>query len=192
VGTQFGGVWLNEKDEVVGFGKISPTPQGKTAEHFIGVQILSDEIFNYLPNGDAANILYDGVTQALADGKKVRRHKINCQWYETGNPKDFLQATAECLSMLAADDRTGNPKQHLKNTIEKYCKEPLRIEKTASLTMLKHSSARIESPAGLSGFAIIGQNAHISKNCTLKNTIIANNAEVPPDTHAENELFLER
>jgi mannose-1-phosphate guanylyltransferase len=191
VGTQFGGIWLNEKDEVKGFGKLPPTPDCKKAEHFIGVQILSEGIFQYLPNGTAANILYDGVTKALAEGKKVRRYKINCHWYETGNLKDYLQASAECLQLLSPEGTPGVAKEHLKGTIERFNKEVARVERREKLVMLKHSTAKVESLDGLSGFAIIGANAVIGKNCLLKNTVVGNNTTVAPDTHAENELFLE-
>lgn len=190
VGTQFGGVWLDDSERVQGFGLAPPNARCEKGEHFIGVQILSEEIFKYLPNGEVSNILYDAVAKAIADGKRVQRYKIDCHWYETGNPKDFMNATAACLDLLGKPDG-GYSQEYLKATIHRFSREMPVLEKTTSLTLLKHSTAKIVESSVLTGFAVLGPYSLVNEACVLKNVVVANGAEVQPDTHAENEIFLE-
>jgi mannose-1-phosphate guanylyltransferase len=194
VGTQFGGVWLDDAGQVQGFGLTPPNLQSKTAEHFIGIQILSEEIFNFLPKGGvASNILYDGVSKAIAAGKKVQRHNIDCLWYETGNPKDFLHATMACMELMSeqkvAAERV-NPRKHLINTIQRFSREAPQIIHSEDCNMLKHSTAKVDSSARLSGFSVIGAGAEVPANCNLRNTVIGDGVIVPADTIAENEIIL--
>lgn len=191
VGSQFGGVWLNDDDEVKGFGKVAPSSECRRAEHFIGVQILSEEIFNYLPEEDVSNILYDGVAKGIAEGKRVQRYKIDCHWFETGNIKDYLKATAECLHLLGQEGPVSSiPREHLAAAISRFSGEAPAVVKHEHGIVLKHSTATIDPSVSLSGFAVLGAGAVVGKNSQLKNVVVGAGTELSQDTHAENELFL--
>lgn len=200
VGSQFGGVWLDESEHVQGFGLIPPNPQCKKAEHFIGVQILSEEIFNYLPRGGvASNILYDGVSKAIAAGKKVQRYNIDCLWYETGNPKDFLHATETCLQLLSRapatiEDENSvrllNPQRHLLTALQRFGGEKPVVEQRNGLRLFKHSSCLVDRSAELTGYVVSGANSRIGANCKLRNVVIGDGVDIPADTVAENEIIL--
>lgn len=190
VGTKFGGVWMDDSEKVRGFGKVPPNPECKNAEHFIGIQILSGKVFEYLPNGYPANILYDAVTKAIGDGHLVQRYKVNCHWYETGNPQDFLKATESCLKILT------NPKEsyeqaHLQKALARFSQEPPIIESTSGLTVLKTASSFIANDVSLSGFAVLGARCQIQTGTKLHNVVVADKVQVAPSTDASDLIFLE-
>lgn len=96
VGTQFGGVWVKEGTQVEKIGKtILPNHVG---HHYIGIMILSDRIQNYFFTDDTKeeNIFHDTLANAMQAGEVAHVHEIEAKWFETGNPKDFIEATKYC------------------------------------------------------------------------------------------------
>lgn len=157
-GTKFGGVWVDKEDRVWGFGKAAPSVDASVGAlrplHFLGCQILAAKIFDYLPQGIESNILYDGLTQAISEGQVVKAHRINCDWFETGNPQDFLIATGELLKMLS----TGH--EFLKAFIQKWSPTS-QLRLVGSSIVLKSTSAQLSPQTRVSGFAVIGKDAII-------------------------------
>lgn len=190
VGTKFGGVWLDSKERVRGFGKTSPGAECVKAEHFIGIQILSGKIFEYLPNGFPANILYDGVTKAIGEGHLVQRYKVPCRWYETGNPQDFLKATKSCLDILTSKIETYE-QSHLRRALERFSQETPVIETQGGVTTLKTASTVIEPNVTIKGFGVFGPQAKIQSGSTLENVVVANKIKVAANTAATDLIFLE-
>jgi mannose-1-phosphate guanylyltransferase len=101
VGTQFGGAWTSpESTEVKLFSKSRPDPSLK-GHHYIGVMLLSSKVFEFFrPQVEVENILYHTLTKAIEAGEKVHVHRTQCEWFETGNPKSFLEAAAICIDAL--------------------------------------------------------------------------------------------
>jgi len=190
VGTKFGGVWLDSKERVRGFGKTTPGVECVKAEHFIGIQILSGKIFDYLPNGFPANILYDGVTKGINEGHLVQRYKVPCHWYETGNPQDFLKATASCLGILTNKSESYE-QSHLRRALERFSQEAPIIETQSGAITLKTASTVIEDGVTLKGFGVFGANARIQAGSKLENVVVANKINVAANTAATDLIFLE-
>lgn len=187
-GGKFGGVWLNDLDEVRGFGKTKPTADSKKAEHFVGVQILSEKILDYIPHGVASNILYDAVTLALNDGHCVQRCKIDCHWYETGNTADFVAATSACLDLLK-EDHSASAK-YLQKVLRKYSKETPVLDFSDNQKILR--APGVELPPGVvSGFGVFAKGCRIPIDCHLKNMIIGERVHVAAKSHLQNNLLLE-
>ncbi len=105
VGAKFGGVWCDGEHRVLGFGKCPPAGDGALGDgvsvglHYVGVMCLSSRIFRYLPDGES-NILYDGVMAGIRNGEKVLAFEEELDWFETGNPTDFLHASRVCLQQF--------------------------------------------------------------------------------------------
>jgi mannose-1-phosphate guanylyltransferase len=102
VGKKFGGVWLadSEQTKVQCFSR---TPvEGRKGLHYTGILLLSDRVQDYFftDSSKEENILYDTLTKAMSAGEEVHALKIDAQWFETGNPQDFIQASKACLQEL--------------------------------------------------------------------------------------------
>lgn len=130
VGKKFGGAWADHEGKVKCFSKTDPNMDGIQGHHFIGAMILSDRVFSYFkPQVEVENILYETLTAAMNAGEEVYVQDIDCHWFETGNPFDFMDATKVCLENLKIKD-SEYWKEYLKQTIRLYGNGTHMIETT--------------------------------------------------------------
>ncbi len=186
VGTKFGGVWADGNGRVFGFGKQNPRPDLKLrAFHYVGVQILSNGIFDYLPEGES-NLLYDAMTDAINDGQEVCIYVDQCKWFETGNPHDFLLATKDCvLNELHSEDK------FLREILSRFwLNGSADLENQIKGQSLIGRNVKVERGVQLSGFAVIGDNVVLGAGCEVKNSVVLPGAVIAPDTLVENQIVL--
>lgn len=120
VGSKFGGVWCDSQNRVFGFGKHTPDHQKNLeGRHFLGIQILSYKVFNYIDSNKPSNILYDVLTKAMQAGEKVVSQKVSCTWHETGNLEDYKIATQMCLDILKNKPQSQEA-LYLKETLTRF------------------------------------------------------------------------
>lgn len=102
VGTKFGGAWLSAGSSKINcFSKTNPGGTSTEGRHFLGVMVLSDRVFKYFkPQVEVENILYETLTQGIFQGEEVHSFEVQTEWFETGNPVDFMSATETCLNSL--------------------------------------------------------------------------------------------
>lgn len=188
VGSQFGGVWCKKTGQVLGFGK-SPVAGAERAWHFIGVQILSEEIFKFIPQHKASNILYDAVAAGMQQGHYVQVLPISASWYETGNPGDFFQASEQCFKFLNST-QDSYQKKFLRHTLERFAPEGFEVQNFGSSQRVVSSTAKISPKARLQGLITVSAGGEISDGCVLKNVVVGNNISVPAGTEIQNSMFL--
>ncbi len=158
VGTKFGGIWVDENKKVIGYGLKKPA-EAVEGYHYLGIQLLNKEVFNFIKPDLQQNILYDNLSAAQAAGHKVEIYETSGHWYETGNIADYLHATKEILSHLAKGTKEFEP---LKRFLSEFAKHS-QLETKNGILIWKESSSRI-SNCEFVDFAVIG------KNVNLKNT----------------------
>lgn len=170
VGTQFGGVWVDDQGNVKGFGK-NPLAfgSGLRGYHYIGLLLLNERVFNYLPNGES-NILYDALTAAIAKGEQVQTLVSDFTWFETGNPTDFLHATGESLKLLAYGQ--GLDAQYLKEICRRFWRPGSELRTTESALILVDPEAQIPSSAYSSGFVVAGRGSVVNTDSRIENAIL--------------------
>ena len=186
VGTKFGGVWVDAKNKVLGFGK-DPLPGAVRAWHFVGVQILGEKILDFIQPDVESNILYDAVTAAISHGHSVEAVPFEGTWFETGNPKDFMEASKACLEFLTGPE--SYQKKALEQTLKRYALEDTRAIRTESSLNLTAASAHIKN-SSIAGVFCAGPGAIIEEGCKLTNVVVARNVRVPAGTTASDTLFL--
>jgi mannose-1-phosphate guanylyltransferase len=199
VGTQFGGVWSSPEGDVRGFGK-NPAKFGSDSigYHYIGMLLLSPRVFDYLPQGES-NILYDALKAAIAAKEKVRVVVSEFTWFETGNPKDFLQATDDALHLLHCVNKSASfadsplkdagirrAAQSLKEITAAYWPLGMTFAKHGDALVLKDASAKIAPSASFKGFAVLEKGAHVTS--AVENIIAMPGADV--STPRKNEICL--
>ncbi len=194
VGTQFGGVWANPLREVFGFGKTNPSQVSSPpclessleAFHYVGVMIMNSRALQYFPEGES-NILYDAIMRAHLKGEKIEVFIDDSRWYETGNIKDFLQATNEVLTELKE-----NPKDSFLNYLfanfapGSSLQEPNKSSDPETL-IFADSTARIHIGAKLSGFVVLGRGVEVPEGCELQNVVVRENLKAQSK---KNDLIL--
>ena len=200
VGTRFGGVWVDSQDRVKKFGK-QPITSSLDGLHYTGFIALSDRVFDYLPQGQASNILYDALTKAIADGELVRGHFKQNTWYETGNEADFLDASNNCLQHLANNDNCGRILKELHHHFGRVL-IPVSSGVWIGQNCEIHQSATIDGPAlignnvkigpstHLKGFSVVGDKTLIGEGCILENCILGPLQKVFDEKHL-NKIIID-
>ena len=94
-GKKFGGIWTEShgSEKVVSIGKEAPTANARPW-HFIGLQILSPEVFSMIESDKELNIFYDVLIHKLPT-HKVQIFPVEMDWYELGNLTDYQHAKSE-------------------------------------------------------------------------------------------------
>lgn len=109
VGSAFGGAWVNPKasspNQIIQFSKTKVS--NLEGWHYTGIIFLNKNFFRYASAEiKPENILYDILTRAIASHEKVEVYPIDCEWFEVGNPNDFIQSTKICLEKIESLNRS--------------------------------------------------------------------------------------
>lgn len=178
-GKKFGAVWVDDQNRVHGFGKEKPKVANLELfpKHFLGVQILSDRVFKFLPNEEIeSNILYDALVKGIAHGESVMAYSMECHWFETGNLKDFLHATGECLRLLASGRSS-----YLKRLLAKLSPKS-KLSGFGSALVLSEGDLL---PSSVENFVVIGEGATFPRTANLDSVVIESGASVQEVTSKE-------
>lgn len=178
VGHKFGGIWVDEQNQILSIGKTKPEASTK-GFHFIGIFIFSPRIFDYLTRGPS-HIFTDVLMPAIKLGEKVNIFKADVTWFETGNLDDYLSATADCLEIMKSN-LPGSA--FLKKVISKHSPQSRFYGPTFSSSALPKSFQS-------HGFSVIGSNVVIQDNTVLSNCVVDSNLILEKDFVAENKLLL--
>lgn len=182
VGTKFGGVWVDDKNQVLGFGK-TKIPGAQKVYHFVGVQCLSSKVFQYIEPNKEQNIFYDTLRLALENKESVSVYPVDCHWFETGNLQDYLSANEEALKILKE-----NPTQStaMKTLLQEFSPNSDWIASSQALVWGDQSS--IIKNCQFRDFAVIGENvllenvqaqgAIFGKNITLRDSTVSNDLKL--------------
>lgn len=136
VGHKFGGVWVKDSPVVTDFSKTAIP--GCKGLHYTGILILSDRIKHFFSHPlREENILYETLKSAMNQGEQVFAYECQAQWFETGNPTDFLSATRTCVDALAGSGASAGAGgsesgwvRSLRQVISRCSTEQMLIEKT--------------------------------------------------------------
>ncbi len=111
-GTKFGAIWVDDQGKVIGIGKTSPR-HGATPWHYVGVQILSNRVIDFIMPTIETNIFYDVLVHLLEE-KQIETYPIDCDWYETGNIADYSEAKKQISQKLEVDSTYQKQFEQLK------------------------------------------------------------------------------
>lgn len=188
-GTKFGAVLANPEGLVHGFQR-PPLPtqlNGLRPFHFTGLQIISERVFKYARSG-ACNIFYDIFVEAIKAGERVQVYVDHGNWYETGNPADFVKTSCSLLQALKTTEPTSledNPTglTWLENTLDTYSIHPHwrngLIAPSHELFEAAHSVGLMISGDGFSlspeSRLLFGQNSFCDGDIIVDESLIVDN-----------------
>jgi mannose-1-phosphate guanylyltransferase len=188
VGSQFGGVWCDSKGAVRGFGKDgSKFGADAIGYHYIGILMLNDRIFEYLPEGES-NILYDALAAAIARGEVVQAIESTFTWFETGNPKDFLSAIKEAIPLL--EQGKGEDASALRAITQRFRSPGTTIEHRETALVYAAPDSSVPALADLNGVVVLESGAQIEAGASVENCILFPGARVRSGEKRKNELVL--
>jgi mannose-1-phosphate guanylyltransferase len=201
VGSKFGGVWTDSELRVHGFGKTPPAggPKNLDGFHYVGILLVSDEILNYLPEGES-NLLYDGLMGAIKDGHLVQTFPAELLWFETGNITDYLSGISGCLQK----EITGIFRSTFNAYFSRFWTD---FNSRPSLWQGRGCHHHIERPEGrllmgdgcdigngtsITGTTVLGNNVVVGKDCQLKNCVVIDGVTIQDGVSVQDCIVLPR
>ncbi len=162
-GQKFGAIWCDTQNKVQTIMSAKNKPEAALEPyHYIGIIFLNKKILKLIPDNKETNIFYDILIHELKN-QSVEIFNLDCSWYETGNPQDYLAATKQVLASL-------DPQTH--NFINIYDKSRL-IKNPTGLSLVSESLRFDESK--LAGYNVISKTANLS---LLNSSPLINNSVV--------------
>lgn len=183
VGTEFGGAWANAQNQIALFSKTKVPDANLKGWHFIGPIIFSDRAFQYIPENRVSNILYECLTAAIQKGEKVCVYPTACDWYETGNPKDFLLATESFLKM-----NSPYAIEFIQAVWARFA-PGTKIHRDATATVVEGRNCQFDLDS-IKGFAVIGDNSIVEAGARLENCVIGSGVKITKDQNLKNAIIL--
>ncbi len=165
VGSKFGGIWVDQNKNVVGFGKDKP-PGAVEGFHFLGIQILNQKILGFIEDNLEQNILYQNLAAALKAGHTANIYEITGHWYETGNLIDYLEATRDVLTKI----QNNTPEYHQVSQFLKKWAPNSSLETISDCIVWRDQSSQI-SNCQFKDFAVIGPHVKI-QNSSIQSSVI--------------------
>ncbi len=186
-----GAVWIDSKTKTVqGFGKRSPsgapTSSGDLEPyHYVGLQVLSPRIFRYLSKETPSDLFRDGLQNAIHSGEKVCVLEDEALWFETGNLKNYLEATLEAIQMVHQSrhwllDETLN--YFLNRDFSALLSNPSRY-------LFRSQRSQFPEDVPWDGFVVLGPGSCVQSGTHLRNVVVGPNLTLPVGDF-KDELFI--
>ena len=144
-GSKFGAIWC-DGIKIKEVGKIPKDPSLKPF-HFIGMILIHPRLLAGIPLGIEANIFSDAIFKQL-DHDHAEVFSISTEWFETGNPQDYFEATKWSLQNLQPDTLAF---------INSY--DPSRVIKNSGGLSLVSNSIQVDE-SKLFGFNVIAKSTN--------------------------------
>ncbi len=191
VGKSLGGVFTEKATPEAGFDwarvkTFSKTlVPGLTGYHFASVMLFSPKIFEYLPAG-SSNILYEVLVKAIAAGEKVLAYvDPTLQWFETGDPKNYLDATRICLNTL---NQNSSQARYLEAILKRFTPGWDNYKKEGVYSN-QPIADNVAIKSGSQG--IVGRAVKLSQGCQLKDFfVVGEGSSLAEGSQLESSVLL--
>lgn len=139
--------------------RLLPTNQEAEQFHYTGIQVVSPEIFSYIPEGQKSEIFTDIYPQITESGK-IRGYVYDQLWMEVGNLNEYLNTALKLLEQPLP--------QHL---------QPQGMQQSNI-----SSAARIDPGASVTN-SIVMDGANLKAGVQVDHSIIGWDVDVARDAH---------
>jgi len=143
-------------DRVVGFGNFPHSfKNGSPPLMFTGIQILEPEVFRYLPESGASEIIPSFYKPAIGSNRNIHAHVAAGRWFELSTLERYLEIS---LAMMAGE----------KNSVGVNC----NISRDASVNnSILWNSVTVEAGARLNR-VVVGDRVQIPADSRYENSVI--------------------
>lgn len=181
-GKSLSACWIDDDSYVVGFGKNPPSDKCKPM-HYFGLQVLSHELMQKLPEGES-NILLDVILPELAHKNVKAMTFDDVFWHETGNQKDYLEATEIMITEVKNNTATGV--EMLKVLKQYYPGFLLELNPFR----LSHPENLISNEVSISGYSLFAKGTQITGSGKIKNIVTQNETHFDVSGDINNTVLL--
>ncbi len=159
-GKKFGAVW-SEGSRVTNIMTAGKSPANNQLKpwHYIGALFISPEVVARIPDHLELNVFYDVIIHELSSNR-VEIFPLECDWFETGNPVDYLSATHEVLKKADAS---------LLKFISQY--DPSELVKNEKTTTLLSRKAQV-LPKNLFGYNVLSKSVIVNATDEIRDSVL--------------------
>lgn len=179
-GKKYGAVWVDSESNVIAFGKTPPKNKKTRPLHFVGLQIINSEIFNFIPKKGASEMFIDVLPKAFSEGFKTKAFNANLEFFDAGQLNEFLANTRRGIQLIKKENE-------LMSSVQKFFDRKFQIKDDCYIS----DSCEIHPDSEISKSCVIGSHVQINKNCVVTNSCVASEVQISPENKIENELVLE-
>jgi NDP-sugar pyrophosphorylase family protein len=184
-GSTFGGVWVNEQGLVAGFGRDKKAYPKTSPWHYLGFMAVSPDVTKYLPPlPQESNILYDGLTRALATGREVRIYHAPGIWGETGNITSYLETTERVLELLPTS-------QYLQELRARWGLQSCPLEHLPTgAKILGGKNSTVSAKGLVKNFLVLGDDVTVGPQVSLNRVVIQGPQQLEGPLSLQNTLVV--
>lgn len=157
----------------------SPVRSAQSIRMFVGVHVLSRDIWKYMSARGNYDINADVYPFALAARETIVGLESALPWHDLGTPQRYLRANLDLLAQLRDADRARFP------GVEGSCLAGAgcQVDPGASLAggVALGENVRVERGARIADSVIL-EGARIGGGATIERSIVGEGAQVPPGT----------
>ncbi len=161
-------VFLDEKNNITGFGPTKSPTHSQKPHVFTGIHILDPKIFDFIPDGpcDTVNDIYP---RLIEEGHRVQGFVSRAYWCECSTPQRYLMRSLEVLQ-----------KRGLDNLIEGEG-SPLCQGVVAPRSVQIDSTSVVKD-------SVLWDDVKVSPNSSLSGVIVTDGVRLGPGTHLEDAI----
>ena len=161
-------VFLDEQNNITGFGPIKNGPNFYKPHVFTGVHILDPKIFDFIPEG-RSDTVQDIYPRLIEEGYRVQGFVSKAYWCECSTPERYLMRSLEALQRKGLD-----------NLIEGEA-SPLCQGVVAPRSVQIDSTSVVKD-------SVLWDDVKVGPNSSLSGVIVTDGVTLEPETHLENAI----
>lgn len=195
-GKQYGAVWIDAEQNVLGFGKTPPVSSRHLRPyHFTGIRIFSPRLFDYLPAGES-DIFKEILPRAIEKGETVKAFVADLTFFDGGDLPEFLQNTRTALAHLETSDYLRSmaerfwPSFTKRPSLHVGCDGHIDPALTGQGRLLLGNRVHVDPLANIEGFCVIGDDTVVESHCYLENVVLAPGLRIKKGSVLKNDLVL--
>jgi mannose-1-phosphate guanylyltransferase/phosphomannomutase len=180
-------ILLDSQDRIVkiGNGEVKGSDElGKWM--FCGIQILEPEIFKYITKDGFCDIIKDFYLPAIRNKEPIFGFKSSGFWKEIGTPRDYMESHAHLFTLGSKSiSNIWNVNCDIKN-VSTFNREA----STSSGSIVHGSSTEIKDCLAIMDWAVLGNNCHVDKDCTIERSICFDECSLGEGSYISNSIIL--
>jgi NDP-sugar pyrophosphorylase family protein len=183
----FGGVYVNIKNQVTAFSKTPLNDPHSKPWHFTGFMVVNSRVWKGLAK-KPSNLLYDVLLPKIkAGGRVMAFSQPKTFWFETGNVRDYLNATKSCLEILSEPSWAEQTLAHILERYSPGWRRGFSGAKGGDLGLIGPSNVQ---NIQVRGFGVVAPGAQVEKNVTLIRSVIGGSAVLTAGQTVTDQLIL--
>lgn len=183
----FGGIYCDSDGRVRDISKTAVNDPSLTSYHFSGF-LYGQKALWQGHETKPTNLIYEMLLPKIQAGALVNTvYAQSVATFETGNVRDYLSASGQCLSLLSQGGNLGLQCAKILSRFTPRWREGARLRNVTSRVL---SLSPLDPDTVVEDFAVIGANVKLGKEIELKRCALGGHQDLSSESKLENVLLI--